>query len=120
MAEGVRSRKALGPARPSLRRRLADVLGKDWTVAWAFMAPTSILMGGIIAYPSFRAFYISFTNTTSLQIGPWVGLTNYINLWKDIFFRGLGVGYSAIHPFGGVSQAAGGRPRRDPPEPSGE
>ncbi|MBC7236882.1 MAG: ABC transporter permease subunit [Chloroflexi bacterium] len=51
------------------------------------MAPTVILMGGLIAYPFLRAFYISFTNTTTLEIGPFVGLTNYINLWKDIFFR---------------------------------
>lgn len=63
------------------------MLGKDWRVAYIFMAPTVILMGGLIAYPFLRAFYISFTNTTSLEIGPFVGLTNYINLWKDIFFR---------------------------------
>ena len=70
-----------------LQARLENILGKDWRVAYVFMAPTVILMGGLIAYPFLRAFYISFTNTTSLQIGPFVGLTNYINLWKDIFFR---------------------------------
>jgi multiple sugar transport system permease protein len=73
--------------RTDLRHRLEDMLGKDWRVAWVFMLPTVILMGGLIAYPFVRAFYISFTNTTTLQIGPFVGLTNYANLWKDIFFR---------------------------------
>lgn len=71
----------------NLRKRLEDVLGKDWRVAYLFMAPTVILLGGLIAYPFLRALYISFTNTISLQIGPFVGLTNYVNLWKDIFFR---------------------------------
>ena len=70
-----------------LSKRLEEWLGKDWSVAYLFMAPTVILMGGLIAYPFIRALYISFTNTTSLEIGPFVGLTNYINLWKDIFFR---------------------------------
>lgn len=69
------------------KTRLEGWFGKDWRVAYIFMAPTVILMGGLIAYPFLRAFYISFTNTTSLEIGPFVGLTNYVNLWKDIFFR---------------------------------
>lgn len=73
--------------RPTLYKRLQNVLGRDWAPAYVFMAPTVILMGGIIAYPFLRAFYISFTNTTTLQIGPFVGLTNYINLWVDKFFR---------------------------------
>jgi len=70
-----------------LRHRLEQMLGKDWMVAWIFIGPTVILMGGLIAWPFVRAVYISFTNTISQEIGPFVGLTNYINLWKDIFFR---------------------------------
>ena len=77
----------LSMARPTLSRRLQGVLGRDWGVAYVFMAPTIILMGGLIAYPFMRALYISFTNTTTHQIGPFVGLTNYINLWTDMFFR---------------------------------
>ncbi len=69
------------------KKRLENILGRDWREAWIFIAPTIILMGGLIAYPFGRALYISFTNTISTTIGPWVGLTNYINLWNDIFFR---------------------------------
>jgi len=89
MADAIKVARAVPRAVPrtTLRYRLEQVLGKDWRVAWVFMAPTVILMGGLIAYPFIRAFYISFTNTISLQVGPFVGLTNYINLWKDIFFR---------------------------------
>jgi len=71
----------------SLSRRLRNLLGPDWNVAWLFMLPTIVLMGGLIAFPFIRATYISFTNTTTLQIGRWVGLENYRYLLKDNFFR---------------------------------
>jgi multiple sugar transport system permease protein len=71
----------------TLTKRLQLILGRDWGTAYLLMAPTVILMGGIIAYPFLRAFYISFTNTTTMEIGPFVGFTNYINLWTDRFFR---------------------------------
>ena len=82
MAEAVRQLP-----RSSFSKRVQGVLGRDWTVAYAFMAPTVILMGGIIAYPFLRALYISFTNTLSFDIGPFVGLKNYRELWVDKFFR---------------------------------
>jgi ABC-type sugar transport system permease subunit len=47
----------------TLNKRLQNTLGRDWNVAYVFMLPTVILMGGIIAFPFLRAFYISFTNT---------------------------------------------------------
>jgi multiple sugar transport system permease protein len=71
----------------STKKRLENLFGRDWREAWVFIAPTVILMGGLIAYPFLRALYISFTNTVSPTIGPFVGLRNYSYLWKDIFFR---------------------------------
>jgi len=70
-----------------ISKRLRQALGRDWAEAYIFMAPAMILLVGIIAYPFLRAVYISFTNTTTLEIGPFVGLKNYTELWKDIFFR---------------------------------
>jgi multiple sugar transport system permease protein len=78
---------SLPEPRLTLKQRLEAILGKDWTVAWIFMLPTVLFMGGLIAYPFLRALYLSFTDTKSIDVGDWVGLTNYINLWKDIFFR---------------------------------
>jgi len=86
----------------TLNKRLQNALGRDWNVAYVFMLPTVILMGGIIAFPFLRAFYISFTNTTTREIGPWVGLTNYINLWTDIFYR-RAVVVTAKYTIGAVS-----------------
>jgi multiple sugar transport system permease protein len=69
-----------------LSRRLKITLGQDWNVAWLFMIPTVLLMGGIIAYPFGRAVYESFTNTTTLELGPFVGFANYRALLSDPFF----------------------------------
>ena len=67
-------------------RRLRHVLGPDWKEAYLFMFPAVLLLGTIVAYPFLRAFYTGFTRTTSLDIGPWVGLLNYQLLYKDPFF----------------------------------
>jgi multiple sugar transport system permease protein len=66
---------------------LRDLLGRDWAAAYVFVLPTIILMGGLIAYPLLRAVYMSFTNTVTLQMGPWVGLQNYETVWADPNFR---------------------------------
>lgn len=71
------------PPRRSWHVMLRDLLGRDWAAAYVFVLPTILLMGGLIAYPLLRAVYISFTNTVSLQTGPFVGLRNYENVWAD-------------------------------------
>ncbi|MBX3012286.1 MAG: ABC transporter permease subunit [Caldilineaceae bacterium] len=67
--------------------RLGHILGQDWAAAYIFVLPTLVLMGGLIAYPFLRAVYMSFTNTVSLQMGPFVGLQNYENVWRDPNFH---------------------------------
>lgn len=67
-------------------RRLRHILGPDWKEAYLFLFPAVLLLGTIVAYPFLRALYTGFTRTTSLDIGPWVGLLNYQNLYKDPFF----------------------------------
>jgi multiple sugar transport system permease protein len=71
-----------------LRVRLQHILGRDWHVAYVFVLPTLLLLGGLIGYPFFNAVYLSFTNTVTLQTGPFVGLRNYQTLWADPFFLG--------------------------------
>ncbi len=75
------------PQRRTLRVALQRVLGRDWATAYVFVLPTIILMGGLIAYPFMNAVYLSFTNTVSLQTGPFVGLRNYQILWESDAFR---------------------------------
>lgn len=73
--------------RQSLQTRIGHVLGKDWAVAYVFVLPTILLLGGLVAYPFMNAVYLSFTNTVTLKTGPFVGLDNYRALWADPFFR---------------------------------
>ena len=68
------------------RRKLRHILGPDWKEAYTFLLPAIIMLGTVVAYPFLRAVYIGFTRTVSLDIGPWVGLLNYQNLYKDPFF----------------------------------
>lgn len=80
------------PSSRSWRVMLRDLLGRDWAAAYVFVLPTILLMGGLIAYPLLRAVYISFTNTVSLQTGPFVGLRNYENVWADRnFWAAVGI-----------------------------
>ena len=76
--------RPLASAKP--RRRLRHILGPDWKEAYLFLLPAALLLGTIVAYPFLRAVYTSFTRTTSLDIGPWIGLLNYQNLYNDPFF----------------------------------
>ena len=76
--------RPLATAKP--RRRLRHILGPDWKEAYLFLLPAALLLGTIVAYPFLRAVYTSFTRTTSLDIGPWIGLLNYQNLYNDPFF----------------------------------
>ncbi len=67
-------------------RSLRHILGPDWKEGYLFLLPAALLLGTIVAYPFLRAVYTGFTRTTTLEIGPWIGLTNYQNLYNDPFF----------------------------------
>lgn len=53
MADALRVReRSLAASRElTLPKRLQSLLGRDWTIAYLFMLPTVILMGGLIAFP---------------------------------------------------------------------
>src|ERR1041385_7542567 len=74
-------------ARPtrSVNKRLQLALGRDWKAAWLFYAPTAFLLLLLVAWPIGQAIYMSFTRTlgSSLQIGPFIGLSNYADLLTD-------------------------------------
>ena len=85
--EATSAKPVIAAQPPSnLTKRLRDTLGPDWKEAYIFLLPAAILLGLVVAYPFLRAFYQSFTRTTSLETGPWIGLLNYQNLYKDRFF----------------------------------
>src|ERR1700737_5509209 len=76
---------ALTPVRRSFAKRAGRVLGPDWVSAWLFFAPTAILLFALVGWPFVQGFYIGFTRTlgSSVTVGPWIGLQNYIDLLTD-------------------------------------
>jgi multiple sugar transport system permease protein len=71
----------------SVAKRLELPLGRDWRIAYPFLAPMVLLMVGLIGWPMLQAIYMSFTRTVGLNIGPFVGLANYIDTWRDPEFH---------------------------------
>ena len=65
------SPSATAGTRSTTQRRsgLRATLGPDWKEAYLFLLPALILLVTVIAFPFLRAVYLSFTRTTSLQIG---------------------------------------------------
>jgi hypothetical protein len=44
-------RSATTAPRPGLTRRLERTLGRDWVAAWAFFAPTFLLLFVLVGWP---------------------------------------------------------------------
>jgi multiple sugar transport system permease protein len=59
---------------------LRHVLGRDWQTAWLFLIPCLLVLGGLIAYPFFDAFLLSFQAKLVGSPAVWVGLGNYQEL----------------------------------------
>jgi multiple sugar transport system permease protein len=85
---------AAAQPRRSVAKRLELTFGRDWKAAWVFYAPTAFLLLLLVAWPMASGIYLSFTKTlgSSLQVGPFVGFQNYINLLTDSeFWFSLGI-----------------------------
>ncbi len=72
------------PARSStFWKQSKRILGRDWPVAFLFIAPLVILLFGLIAYPLIRALILSFYNVTGITNRGFVGFRNYERLWSS-------------------------------------
>jgi hypothetical protein len=69
-------------------KRLRQLFGKDWTIALAFMAPTLILMAGLILYPFLNAIVLSFFTRSITRQEVFVGFSNYLRLLNDELYLG--------------------------------
>ncbi len=69
-------------------KRLQRLLGKDWKIAAVFLAPTIILIAGLILYPFFNAIVLSFFIRTINRQEVFIGLTNYLRLLEDEQYLG--------------------------------
>src|SRR5437867_8269175 len=67
----------------SRRRRL----GQDTGTAMLFLLPLFVLVVGLIAYPFYRAIWLSFTDKLVGYPERFVGLRNYVYLIHDDTFH---------------------------------
>jgi multiple sugar transport system permease protein len=74
-----------GPVRRS--KRVEAILGRDWKVALPFILPLVILMAGLIFWPFINAILLSFTTRSIARTEQWVGLANYVRLFRDADYR---------------------------------
>ncbi|MFL5800227.1 MAG: ABC transporter permease subunit [Roseiflexaceae bacterium] len=75
------------PARRS--KRIEALLGRDWKVALPFILPLVVIMVGLIFWPFINAILLSFTTRNIVtRTDTFVGLQNYVRLWRDAEFRG--------------------------------
>src|SRR3954468_23844065 len=75
---------SIAPQRPLLRR----LFGRDWKIAFVFIAPVVILMVFFIAWPFVKALYTSMTiHNLTTRSDVFVGFRNYANLYKDPFYQ---------------------------------
>ncbi|QLE54922.1 carbohydrate ABC transporter permease [Nostoc sp. TCL26-01] len=70
-----------------------QLTAKDWILIkqrltpYLFLLPALILLGLTVFWPALQAFYLSFTSYEDLSQPPqWIGLTNFLRLWKDTVF----------------------------------
>ncbi len=78
-------RDASGTGQPRWRAR--RVLGRDWAIAYRFVAPLVLLLFGLIGYPLIMATRLSFTDAVGRRMRGFVGLENYARLWQTPDYR---------------------------------
>jgi multiple sugar transport system permease protein len=62
------------------------VFGRDWQIAFLFIAPIVILMTVFIGWPFFKALYTSMTIRTLARETKFVWFDNYIRLYQDPYY----------------------------------
>lgn len=80
---------SLAPPRPTyLTGLLKKILGRDWKIAYPFVLPVILLIGGLIVYPFYNAIALSMTTRSLItRTEENVGLDNYKRLQDDNDFK---------------------------------
>ena len=71
-------------------------------IAYYFLAPTLIILIGLVSYPSILAILYSFSEKTVGGEASFVGLRNYFELFRNVIFK-KAVWNSVIYTFGSVT-----------------
>lgn len=77
----------LRPA-PARRRRTGPLRRRQYLRAYAFVAPSVLVMGAFIVWPIISSARLSFYDSSQFGPSKFVGLQNYRDLFADPTFRG--------------------------------
>src|SRR5438105_15708785 len=79
------AREALYPAtiHTTGAARWRHLLGRDWALGWALVAPVVVIVLTRLAYPFANAIYLSFTDSFIGKTGRFVGLANYVDFFTN-------------------------------------
>jgi multiple sugar transport system permease protein len=70
------------------RRRRSATARKDSYLAWGLLTPTLLVILFLVAYPFFSAIYLSLQDKMVGAPGRFVGIDNYLSLFRDeVFLR---------------------------------
>jgi len=83
-------------------RHIKSWFESDKVVAYLFVVPLVIIIGGLIGFPLCYAVWLSFTDKMIARSSHFIGFTNYINLFHERLFSRV-VSNSFIYVFGSVS-----------------
>lgn len=78
---------ALQRRRRSARRRRLSLRQRRALTAYAFMAPSLVILGLFVLWPMISSLRTSFMDYSVLGGGTWVGVDNYTELASDPAFR---------------------------------
>ncbi len=89
------------------RRRVLDHAWTPWAMLppqWVMLAPAILVIGGFVLYPAVNAVWLSLTSTNLLNISEqqFVGIDNFIQLFKSDSDFWVALKQSAIWTFGNV------------------
>jgi len=88
------------------RPRASASLRGEARLAYAILTPTLLVILGLVAYPFFAAMYLSLQDKMVGAPGRFVGLSNYMELfrdevflraaWNSVVYTGVGVGLKFV------------------------
>jgi len=65
---------------PNQVPRTHSLFGRDWRLAWTFLAPLALIIIALIAYPFAYGIVLSFQQKLIGAPATWVGFSNYVDL----------------------------------------
>src|SRR4051812_45305632 len=71
---------------PELKLNKHRIDYSEWLAALVFILPFVVIYGVLFVYPTIQMLLLSLQNAPLIGPGKWVGVDNYLRLFKDRLF----------------------------------